>query len=143
MDSLDLHLHLPSAATPKDGPSAGVAIATALVSLLTRRPARHDVAMTGEMSLLGHVLPVGGIREKLLTATRAGIPEVILPARNGEDVVRLGADIRAHLTIHLVDDVQEALELALFQGGSGTDTAFVRATHRKVARRARRKKDAG
>ena len=113
MDERDLHLHLPSAATPKDGPSAGVAIAVALVSLLTGVPVRHDVAMTGEMTLLGQVLAVGGIREKLLAAIRAGVPDVILPARNAEDCLRLDAEIRSRVRIHLIQDVREALNIAI------------------------------
>jgi len=118
LDNIDLHLHLPSAATPKDGPSAGVAIAVALVSLLTRGAARHDVAMTGELSLLGQVLAVGGIREKLLAAIRAGVPEVILPRRNAEDCMRLDPEIRRRVRIHLIDDVREAFELAIRRGRS-------------------------
>ena len=113
LDNIDLHLHLPSAATPKDGPSAGVAIAVALVSLLTKEPARHDVAMTGEMSLMGQVIGVGGIREKLLAAIRAGVPEVILPRRNAEDCLRLDPEIRRRVKLHLIDDVREAFEIAL------------------------------
>jgi ATP-dependent Lon protease len=117
LDSLDIHIHFPSGSTPKDGPSAGIAVATSLVSLLTRVPVRHDVAMTGEMSLLGAVLPIGGLREKLLAASRAGIREVILPAKNSEEVLRLSPEIRQRLTLHLVDHVQEALALALFFSG--------------------------
>jgi ATP-dependent Lon protease len=113
LDNIDLHLHLPSAATPKDGPSAGVAIAVALVSLLTGNPARHDVAMTGEMSLLGQVLGVGGIREKLLAAIRAGLQEVIVPRRNAEDCLRLDLEIRRRVRLHLIDDVREAFDIAL------------------------------
>jgi len=113
LDNIDLHLHLPSAATPKDGPSAGVAIAVALVSLLTKEPARHDLAMTGEMSLMGQVIGVGGIREKLLAAIRAGVPEVILPRRNAEDCLRLDPEIRRRVKLHLIDDVREAFEIAL------------------------------
>jgi ATP-dependent Lon protease len=113
LDNIDLHLHLPAAATPKDGPSAGIAIATAIVSLLTRAPARHDVAMTGEMSLLGQVLGVGGIREKLLASIRAGVPEVILPRRNAEDCLRLDPEIRRRVRLHLIDDVREAFDIAL------------------------------
>jgi len=116
MDQVDVHLHFPSAATPKDGPSAGIAIAAALVSLIARWPARHDVAMTGELSLRGQVLGVGGIREKLLAAIRAGIPEVVLPRRNAEDVMRLPAELRRPLVIHLVDNAYEALRLALVPG---------------------------
>ncbi len=113
LDQVDVHLHFPSAATPKDGPSAGIAVVTALVSLLTGWPARHDVAMTGEMSLLGQVLPVGGVREKLLAAIRAGIPEVVVPKTNAEDILRLPSAIRNRVTVHLVQDVQQALGLSL------------------------------
>jgi len=113
LDSLDLHLHFPSGAVPKDGPSAGLPVAVALFSLLGRRPARHDVALTGELSLHGSVLPVGGLREKLLAAIRAGLRAAIVPGRNAEDVLRLAPEIRSKIRIHLVDRVDEALELAL------------------------------
>ncbi len=133
LDSLDVHIHFPSGATPKDGPSAGIAVATSLVSLLTRVPVRHDVAMTGEMSLLGAVLPVGGLREKLLAASRAGIRDVIAPARNSEEVLRLAPEIRQRLSIHLVEHVQEALALALaFSGRSRVRTAL--SAHLKTRR---------
>lgn len=137
LDNIDLHLHLPSAATPKDGPSAGVAIATALVSLLTREPVRHDVAMTGEMSLLGQVIGVGGIREKLLAAIRAGVPEVILPRRNAEDCLRLDPEIRRRVRLHLISDVREAFEIAL-RGGSRAQPVFEaeRSARRNSAREA-------
>jgi ATP-dependent Lon protease len=125
LEGLDIHIHFPSGATPKDGPSAGVAVATSLVSLLTRIPVRHDVAMTGEMSLLGAVLPVGGLREKLIAAARAGLRAVIVPAKNGEELLRLSPEIRNRLEIHLVDHVHEALALALaFQGRSRARTAL-------------------
>src|SRR5207247_9196525 len=82
----DVHLHLPAGAVPKDGPSAGIAIATALASLLCRRPARHDVAMTGELTLRGRILPSGGLKEKLTAAARAGGKTVLVPARNQSDI---------------------------------------------------------
>ena len=113
LGSADLHLHFPASATPKDGPSAGIAITTALVSLLTDSPVRHDVAMTGEMSLLGAVLPIGGLREKLLAAARAGIRTVVVPARNGEELLRLPPDVRQNLDVRLVDDITECLAIAL------------------------------
>ena len=113
LDALDLHVHFPAGAVPKDGPSAGVAIATALVSLLTGVPVRHDVAMTGELSLHGAVLPIGGLREKLLTAVRAGLSTVVVPARNGEEVLRLPADVRRQLEIRLADDFATCLGAAL------------------------------
>ena len=110
----DIHIHVPSGAIPKDGPSAGIAMVTALVSLLTGRPLRPRVAMTGEMSLSGFVLPVGGIKEKVLGAKRAGIREVILPADNEQNVKE---DLQPHLLeglqIHFVRKAEEALEIAL------------------------------
>jgi ATP-dependent Lon protease len=140
LDNLDLHLHLPSAGTPKDGPSAGVAIAVALVSLLTKEPARHDVAMTGEMSLMGQVIGVGGIREKLLAAIRAGVPEVILPRRNAEDCLRLDPEIRRRVKLHLIDDVREAFEIALRPPSrrvEHTSIEIERTPRSRAARRAR------
>lgn len=127
-DSLDLHLHFPSGSTPKDGPSAGIAIATAIMSLLTERASRHDVAMSGEVSLLGAVLPVGGLREKLLAAIRAGIPEVVAPARNAQDILRLAPDIKSRIRIHLIDDVREAFQIALVAKPAGP-TARRRTPH--------------
>jgi ATP-dependent Lon protease len=110
----DIHIHVPSGAVPKDGPSAGVAMVTALVSLLTGRPVRPRVAMTGEISLLGVVLPIGGVKEKVLGARRAGIREVILPADNEPNVKE---DLQPHMlegiTIHYVRTVDQALDLAL------------------------------
>jgi ATP-dependent Lon protease len=110
----EIHLHVPSGAIPKDGPSAGVTMATALVSTLTRRPVRGDVSMTGEITLSGKVLPVGGIKEKVLAARRAGIKEVILPKQNEKNVKEdLNEELRRGLTIHLVTTIDEALLLAL------------------------------
>jgi ATP-dependent Lon protease len=110
----EIHLHVPSGAIPKDGPSAGVTIATALASELTRRPVRGDIAMTGEITLSGRVLPVGGIKEKVLAARRVGIREVILPRLNEKNVKEdLSEDLRKDLTIHFVTSVDEVLLLAL------------------------------
>jgi len=141
LDNIDLHLHLPAAATPKDGPSAGVAIAVAIVSLLTRTPARHDVAMTGEMSLLGQILGVGGIREKLLAAIRAGVPEVILPRRNAEDCLRLDPEIRRRVRIALIDDVREAFDIALSAPAAYEPALTLESSPRR--RSARGKRNAG
>ncbi|QDU66947.1 S16 family serine protease [Engelhardtia mirabilis] len=113
LDELDLHLHFPASAIPKDGPSAGAAIVVALYSLLSRRAARHDLALTGEVSLHGAVLPVGGLREKLLAAARAGVREVVVPRRNAEELMRLPSEVREPLVIHLVSRIDEVLELAL------------------------------
>jgi ATP-dependent Lon protease len=113
----EIHLHVPSGAIPKDGPSAGVTIATALASELTRRPVRGDIAMTGEITLSGRVLPVGGIKEKVLAARRVGIREVILPRPNEKNVNEdLTDDLRRDMTIHYVQTVDEVLLLALLPG---------------------------
>lgn len=134
LESIDIHVHFPSGATPKDGPSAGLAVATSLVSLLTGIPVRHDVALTGEMSLLGAVLPIGGLREKLLAAARAGLRSVVVPAKNSEEVLRLSPEIRQRLEIHLVEHVHEALALALaFQGRSRTRTALHALTKHRLS----------
>ena len=136
LDSLDLHLHFPSGAVPKDGPSAGVAIATSLVSLLTGIPVRHDVAMTGEMSLHGAVLPVGGLREKLLAALRAGIRTVVVPARNGEEILRLPAEVRRQIDIVPADDIAQCLAVALSPPERGRKRSRARDRTRKASRRA-------
>ncbi len=110
----EIHLHVPSGAIPKDGPSAGVTMATALASELTRRPVRGDIAMTGEITLSGRVLPVGGIKEKVLAARRVGIREVIMPRQNEKNVKEdLSEELRADMTIHLVSEISEVLLLAL------------------------------
>jgi ATP-dependent Lon protease len=109
----DIHIHVPAGSVPKDGPSAGITMAVALASALTKRPVRRDVAMTGEITLRGRVLPVGGIKEKVLGAHRAGIPEVILPAENKSDLDDIPEDIRAEITFHLVGHADEVLALAL------------------------------
>jgi ATP-dependent Lon protease len=116
-ERIDLHLHVPEGAIPKDGPSAGITLVTALVSLLTQRPVRGRVAMTGEMTLTGRVLPVGGIKEKVLAAHRLGVKEVILPKRNEKAVKEdLPENVRNDLKIHLVSSIEEVLELALMPG---------------------------
>ena len=116
-ERVDLHLHVPEGAIPKDGPSAGITLVTALVSLLTGRPVRPRVAMTGEMTLSGRVLPVGGIKEKVLAAHRLGIKEVILPKRNEKAVKEdIPENVRNDLKIHLVSSIEEVLELALTPG---------------------------
>ena len=110
----DVHVHVPAGAIPKDGPSAGVTMATALVSLLTQRPVRAGVAMTGEVSLSGRVLPVGGIKEKVLAAHRAGIRTVVLPRRNEKNLREdVPAAVRDVMTYHLVDSIEEVLRVAL------------------------------
>jgi ATP-dependent Lon protease len=107
------HVHFPAGAVPKDGPSAGITMTTALVSLLTGRPVRPEIGMTGEVTLSGRVLPIGGVKQKVLAAHRAGLTEVILPARNEPDLDDLPEEIREEMTVHLVHDVSEVLALAL------------------------------
>ena len=110
----EIHLHVPSGAIPKDGPSAGVTMVTALASELTGRPVRGDLAMTGEITLSGHVLPVGGIKEKVLAARRHGVFEVIMPRQNEKNVNEdLSADLRRDMTIHFISRIEEVLQLAL------------------------------
>ncbi len=111
----DVHLHLPAGAVPKDGPSAGIAIAAALASLLCRRPSRHDVAMTGELTLRGRVLPIGGLKEKLTAAARAGVKTVLVPARNQNDLVEVPDEVKQLLEIKLVETIDEVLDYALLE----------------------------
>src|SRR5579883_1836719 len=110
---LDLHIHVPEGAIPKDGPSAGITMATSLVSALTQIPVRCDVAMTGEITLRGKVLPIGGVKEKLLAAHRAGIKTIILPKDNQKDLADIPANIRDEFTVHLVESMDEVLKIAL------------------------------
>ena len=112
-DKHDLHIHVPAGATPKDGPSAGVTLAVALASLFTRRRVRSDLAMTGEISLRGRVLPVGGIKEKVLAASRAGLRQVMLPARNRKDWLEVPPEVRRRLKVHFVSRISEAFKVAL------------------------------
>jgi len=109
----DVHIHVPAGAVPKDGPSAGITMATALVSALSGRKIRRDVAMTGELTLTGRVLPIGGIKEKLLGAIRAGIDEIIIPCDNEADLDDLQEEVRKSLTIHLVEDLDQVIKIAL------------------------------
>jgi ATP-dependent Lon protease len=120
----EIHLHVPSGAIPKDGPSAGVTMVTALASQLTGRPVRGDIAMTGEITLSGRVLPVGGIKEKVLAARRHGITEVILPRQNEKHIKEdLTEELRRELTIHYVVHIEEVLALALLPSSAQTHTA--------------------
>jgi ATP-dependent Lon protease len=119
----EVHLHVPSGAIPKDGPSAGVTMVTALASALSGRPVRGDIAMTGEITLSGRVLPVGGIKEKVLAARRNGIREVILPRQNQKNVVEdLTDEVRSGLTVHYVSEMDEVLALALTPAQARSDS---------------------
>jgi ATP-dependent Lon protease len=109
----EFHLHVPAGATPKDGPSAGITLVTAITSLLTRRPVRHTVGMTGEVTLQGRVLPIGGLKQKVLAAHAAGLTEVILPERNRGDLDEVPADVREQMRFHPVKTMDEVLALAL------------------------------
>src|SRR5437763_13367256 len=109
----DVHLHVPAGAVPKDGPSAGTAMFTALASLFLNRPVRSDVAMTGEMTLRGLVLPIGGLKEKTLAAKRAGIKQVIVPKRNEKDLPDIPDEVKETVKFHFVENIDQVLEVAL------------------------------
>jgi ATP-dependent Lon protease len=129
----EIHVHVPSGAIPKDGPSAGITIATALASALTKRPVRGDIAMTGEITLSGRVLPVGGIKEKVLAARRVGIREIILPRQNEKNVNEdLDQELRHELTIHYVHSVDEVLLLALMPAAEAAKPRSDRKAGRRV-----------
>jgi ATP-dependent Lon protease len=110
---LDVHIHVPEGAIPKDGPSAGITIATALVSALSRVAVRRDVAMTGEITLRGKVLPIGGVKEKLLAAHRIGVTTIILPRENEKDLSDIPKNVLETITVELVDHIDEVLKIAL------------------------------
>jgi len=124
LDGIDIHIHVPAGAIPKDGPSAGVAMFIALASLFTERAVRHDVAMTGEISLRGLVLPVGGIKEKVLAAQRAGVTTVLLPARNEKDLRDVPESTRKSMKFAWLTDVDDAMRAALGEAGSQTRAGF-------------------
>jgi ATP-dependent Lon protease len=109
----DIHVHVPEGATPKDGPSAGVAMATAIISVLTGIPVRKDVAMTGEITLRGRVLPIGGLKEKLLAALRAGITTVLIPDENTKDLADIPDEVKTKLEIIPVARLDDVLKVAL------------------------------
>ena len=118
LDKIDLHVHVPAGATPKDGPSAGVAMFLAIASLLADKPVKSDVAMTGEISLRGLVLPIGGVKEKTLAALRAGITTVMLPARNRKDIDDVPAEAREKIDFIFLERVEDAI-----RHGMGIDPA--------------------
>ncbi len=128
LDNFDIHIHLPEGAIPKDGPSAGITMATALVSVLSQRPVRKDVAMTGEITLRGNVLPVGGVKEKLLAARRAKIKTVILPAPNERDLEDLPQEVRDDLKFIFVENVRQVFDVALREAKVPADKAKAKAS---------------
>lgn len=140
IDAIDLHVHFPSTAVPKDGPSGGVAIAAALISLLSNVPIRHDLAMTGEITLHGELLPVGGIRDKVLAAARRGYRAVVVPERNREDVQRLPSGVFDEIEVHLISSADEAIELALSRPGPTKKRPSLGAHQRRAAKSARKPK---
>ncbi|MBL8072642.1 MAG: hypothetical protein JNM35_16300, partial [Nitrospira sp.] len=113
LDYFDLHVHLPEGAVPKDGPSAGITLAIAIISAFSERPIRSDFAMTGEVTLRGKILPVGGIKEKVLAARRARIKHVIMPRQNERDLVDIPKEARQDLNLHFVETMQEVIDLVL------------------------------
>lgn len=138
----DIHIHVPDGATPKDGPSAGIAMCTALVSCLTGNPVRADVAMTGEISLRGKVLPIGGLKEKLLAAHRGGIKTVLIPKENVKDLEEIPENVKQNLAIHAVETIDEVLGLALENPPEGIEFVKVeakpKAPRRKVTSKSER-----
>ncbi len=118
-DKLDIHIHVPEGATPKDGPSAGITMATALISALSRRPVHRDVGMTGEITLRGRILPIGGLKEKVLAAHRAGLKTVVIPKKNQKDLAEIPKRVRRDLNLVLVEHMSEVLPIALLEPGEG------------------------
>jgi len=142
-DKSDFHIHVPAGAMPKDGPSAGVAMVTALVSLITGVSVRSDTAMTGEISLRGAVLPIGGVKQKVLGARRAGIRRVILPAHNESDLEEVPEEVRKDMTFVPVRTIEEVLEQALGRGGKSKQRGGKKAGKKKTASRRKRSKRSG
>ncbi|HEH9831925.1 endopeptidase La [Pasteurella multocida] len=135
-EKCDIHIHVPEGATPKDGPSAGIAMCTALVSCLTGNPVKADVAMTGEITLRGKVLPIGGLKEKLLAAHRGGIKTVIIPKENVKDLEEIPDNAKSNLTIHAVETIDEVLTIALENAPTGVE--FMKLTPVSAAKTVRK-----
>ncbi|HXM14435.1 MAG TPA: S16 family serine protease, partial [Candidatus Eremiobacteraceae bacterium] len=138
---IDIHIHIPEGAIPKDGPSAGITLATALVSALTRSPIRNDLAMTGEITLRGRVLPIGGLKEKVLAAHRGGIKTILIPRDNAKDIEEIPPQIMKGITLIQIEHMDEVLKHALVltdpdtffkQGKGDSDMAFLREPEPKV-----------
>ncbi|HVZ77664.1 MAG TPA: S16 family serine protease, partial [Gemmatimonadaceae bacterium] len=121
LGSIEVHIHVPAGAIPKDGPSAGVTMSTALVSAMSNRPVRKDVAMTGEITLRGRVLPIGGLKEKVLGAHRAGITHIVLPKANEADMEDIPEDVRKAMTFHPVSTLDEVFAVALLPVTGGSE----------------------
>ncbi|NKB46383.1 MAG: endopeptidase La [Legionellales bacterium] len=134
-DKNDIHIHVPEGATPKDGPSAGISMCTALVSVATKIPVRADVAMTGEITLRGQVLPIGGLKEKLLAALRGKIKHVIIPEENKKDLIEIPENVKRGLTIHPVKHMDEVLKIALTRKPKSLSTKSTRTTKKKTTKR--------
>jgi ATP-dependent Lon protease len=137
LEDRDVHIHVPAGAVPKDGPSAGITMATALVSALSGRKVRRDVAMTGELTLTGRVLPIGGLKEKILGAVRAGITEIILPKENEADLEDIPEEVASELTFHPVEDLDSVIRIALIEADGG-DRASSSQTPAKPGKRSRK-----
>jgi ATP-dependent Lon protease len=140
---LDIHIHVPAGAIPKDGPSAGITMATALISALTKRPVNRDVAMTGEITLRGRVLPIGGLKEKSLAAFRAGIKTILIPERNEKDLDEIPKPLRRKLRWVIAKNMSDVLKVALIdrvkpigKSRSVADTTRLPAAKRRLAKRA-------
>jgi ATP-dependent Lon protease len=139
LEKREVHIHVPAGAIPKDGPSAGITMATALVSAVSGRKVRHDVAMTGELTLTGRVLPIGGVKEKVLGAVRAGIQEIIVPIDNEADLDDIPDDVRSQLTFHLAETLDDVMDVALMDlktaaGGDGAPGSKPRERKRPARR---------
>ena len=117
LEGREVHIHVPAGAIPKDGPSAGITMATALVSAVSGKKVRHDISMTGELTLTGRVLPIGGIKEKVLGAVRAGITEIILPVENEADLEDIPEDVRDQIIFHLAENLDDVIRVALAKNG--------------------------
>ncbi|MBR9991114.1 MAG: LON peptidase substrate-binding domain-containing protein [Gemmatimonadetes bacterium] len=137
----DIHVHFPVGAIPKDGPSAGIAVTLAIASTLSNRPVRHDIAMTGEVTLRGKVLEIGGVKEKVLAAHRAGLRDVILPRGNERDLREVPEGVREGISFHFVERMDEVIQLALFNGRASVSKPAKRASRSRSARAARHKED--